>query len=148
MVTPLRDGMNLVAKEYVAAQDAEDPGVLILSRFAGAAEEMSEALIVNPYDIEATADVISVALEMSLSRAAGATPRFDGDCEKNDINAWCRSFLAALEQVAWSGDNIAGGEPEAITRALEKLRKQGKASTKTQSNPAKIVESSDTTRMN
>ena len=54
MVTPLRDGMNLVAKEYVAAQDPEDPGVLILSRFAGAAEELEAALIVNPYDIEAT----------------------------------------------------------------------------------------------
>ena len=52
MVTPLRDGMNLVAKEYVAAQDPEDPGVLILSQFAGAAEEMGEALIVNPYNIE------------------------------------------------------------------------------------------------
>ena len=58
MVTPLRDGMNLVAKEYVAAQDPDDPGVLILSRFAGAAEELDDALIVNPYNIDATADVI------------------------------------------------------------------------------------------
>jgi len=148
MVTPLRDGMNLVAKEYVAAQNAEDPGVLILSRFAGAAEEMGSALIVNPYDIPATADVIRVALEMSLSERRERHHTLMETVEKNDINAWCRSFLAALEQVAWSGDNIAGGEPEAITRALEKLRKQGKASTKTQSNPAKIVESSDTTRMN
>src|SRR5204862_1683698 len=66
LVTPLRDGMSLVAKEYVAAQDAEDPGVLVLSQFAGAAEEMTEALIVNPYNIEATADVIRTALEMPL----------------------------------------------------------------------------------
>ena len=66
MVTPLRDGMNLVAKEYVAAQDAEDPGVLILSRFAGAAEELTDALIVNPYDIDETAEVI---------RAHGDEPR-------------------------------------------------------------------------
>src|SRR6185312_10789292 len=66
MVTPLRDGMNLVAKEYVAAQDPEDPGVLILSQFAGAAEEMEDALIVNPYDIETTADAIRSAMEMSL----------------------------------------------------------------------------------
>ena len=58
MVTPLRDGMNLVAKEYVAAQDAADPGVLILSQFAGAAEELTDALIVNPYNIDETADVI------------------------------------------------------------------------------------------
>src|SRR5205823_1372235 len=67
MVTPLRDGMNLVAKEYVAAQDPQDPGVLILSRFAGAAEDLDEALIVNPYSIDATADVIRQALEMNLS---------------------------------------------------------------------------------
>jgi trehalose 6-phosphate synthase len=61
MVTPLRDGMNLVAKEYVAAQDAEDPGVLVLSQFAGAAEELTEALIINPYNVEETADGIKRA---------------------------------------------------------------------------------------
>src|SRR5206468_3224524 len=66
MVTPLRDGMNLVAKEYVAAQDAEDPGVLVLSQFAGAAEELTDALIVNPYNIDDTADVIRIAMEMPL----------------------------------------------------------------------------------
>ena len=66
-VTPLRDGMNLVAKEYVAAQNPDDPGVLILSRFAGAAEQMKEALIVNPYDVEEMADNIKVALEMGLT---------------------------------------------------------------------------------
>ncbi len=75
LVTPLRDGMNLVAKEYVAAQDPEDPGVLILSRFAGAAEELEEALIVNPYDIYATADVIRTALEMSLEERRSAIGR-------------------------------------------------------------------------
>jgi hypothetical protein len=66
IVTPLRDGMNLVAKEYVAAQDPNDPGVLLLSRFAGAAEQMKQALIVNPYDIEEMADAIKVALDMGL----------------------------------------------------------------------------------
>ena len=64
LVTPLRDGMNLVAKEYVAAQDPDDPGVLILSRFAGAAEQMTEAMIVNPYSPEELADAIGLALEM------------------------------------------------------------------------------------
>ena len=58
LVTPFRDGMNLVAKEYVACQDPEDPGVLVLSRFAGAAEELGDALIVNPYDIESVADAL------------------------------------------------------------------------------------------
>ena len=62
VVTPLRDGMNLVAKEYVAAQDANDPGVLILSRFAGAAAECRDALLVNPYDLELVADAIARAL--------------------------------------------------------------------------------------
>ncbi len=66
VVTPLRDGMNLVAKEYIAAQDPEDPGVLILSRFAGAAEELTEALIVNPYDSDEIAEAMHVGLSMDL----------------------------------------------------------------------------------
>ena len=66
LVTPLRDGMNLVAKEYVAAQDPEDPGVLVLSRFAGAVHELDRALIVNPYNLEETASAIQRAFEMPL----------------------------------------------------------------------------------
>ena len=58
-MTPLRDGMNLVAKEYVAAQSPDDPGVLVLSQYAGAAQELKSALIVNPYDISATAAAIA-----------------------------------------------------------------------------------------
>src|SRR5258706_3658708 len=64
LVTPLRDGMNLVAKEYVAAQDSDDPGVLILSRFAGAAEDLEEALIVNPYDADDVAQALQRAINM------------------------------------------------------------------------------------
>jgi len=67
LITPLRDGMNLVAKEYVAAQDANDPGVLILSRFAGAAAECRDALLVNPFDPESVASAIARALEMPLA---------------------------------------------------------------------------------
>ena len=66
LVTPLRDGMNLVAKEFVAAQDADDPGVLILSRFAGAAAEFNAALLVNPYDPEAVGAAIERALTMTI----------------------------------------------------------------------------------
>jgi trehalose 6-phosphate synthase len=66
LVTPLRDGMNLVAKEYVAAQSSADPGVLILSRFAGAAHELTEALIVNPFDVDEVAEAIDQALTMEL----------------------------------------------------------------------------------
>ena len=67
LVTPLRDGMNLVAKEYIAAQDPQDPGVLVLSRFAGAAEQLDSALLVNPYDADEMADALDPALTMSLA---------------------------------------------------------------------------------
>src|SRR4029077_856142 len=66
IVTPLRDGMNLVAKEFIAAQNPADPGVLVLSRFAGAAEQLTDALIVNPYDAEAVANCIHQGLIMPL----------------------------------------------------------------------------------
>src|SRR5262249_36586252 len=66
LITPIRDGMNLVAKEYVAAQDPVNPGVLILSRFAGAARELSEALIVNPHDTDEMAAALHQALNMPL----------------------------------------------------------------------------------
>jgi trehalose 6-phosphate synthase len=64
-VTPLRDGMNLVAKEYVAAQDPDDPGVLVLSKFAGAAHQMDGALIVNPYDAQAMGNAVHRGLTMA-----------------------------------------------------------------------------------
>jgi trehalose 6-phosphate synthase len=67
LVTPLRDGMNLVAKEYVASQNPDDPGVLILSRFAGAAHECKAALLVNPYDPDSVAAAIGQALSMPLA---------------------------------------------------------------------------------
>jgi trehalose 6-phosphate synthase len=67
IVTPLRDGMNLVAKEYVAAQDPADPGVLVLSRFAGAAAQLASALLVNPHDAEGMAEAICAALDMPLA---------------------------------------------------------------------------------
>jgi len=99
MVTPLRDGMNLIAKEYVAAQDAADPGVLILSKFAGAAEEMTEALIVNPYSIEETADVIRGALEMTLAERCERHGALLAGVQKHDAAAWSHSFLEYLTRV-------------------------------------------------
>jgi trehalose 6-phosphate synthase len=127
MVTPLRDGMNLVAKEYVAAQDPEDPGVLILSRFAGAAEEMREALIVNPYSIDATADVIRVALEMSMAERRSRHGALIADIEKNNIAAWCQSFLSALLRVR-DGDELTGLPPsKPIQDALQRLEHSSRA---------------------
>jgi trehalose 6-phosphate synthase len=98
LVTPLRDGMNLVAKEYVAAQDPEDPGVLILSRFAGAAHECREALLVNPYDPDSVAAAIAQALAMPLpERRERHKANFDV-LARNDIQAWADRFLAALQR--------------------------------------------------
>jgi trehalose 6-phosphate synthase len=96
LVTPLRDGMNLVAKEYVAAQDPDDPGVLILSRFTGAAIKLRSALLVNPYDAESVANALSQALAMPLEeRRARHKALYAGVCEY-DVNRWQREFLTVL----------------------------------------------------
>ncbi len=96
LVTPLRDGMNLVAKEYVAAQNADDPGVLVLSKFAGAAEELEEALIVNPYNIDDTADAMQLALKMPLSERRQRHSALLSRLKKHDVRYWRKSFLKAL----------------------------------------------------
>ncbi len=95
-VTPLRDGMNLVAKEFVAAQDPKKPGVLILSRFAGAAHELDAALLVNPYDSESTALAIKRALEMPLEERRERWETMIGRLRINNVERWCRDFLATL----------------------------------------------------
>jgi len=99
LVTPLRDGMNLVAKEYVAAQDEEDPGVLILSRFAGAAAECKGAIIVNPYDTEAVAEALAQALVMPLEERKSRHAASVHELEKNDISDWGDRFIASLMSV-------------------------------------------------
>jgi len=96
LVTPLRDGMNLVAKEFVVAQDPEDPGVLVLSRFAGAAEQLKEALLVNPYDTEGTAGAIQLALQMPLEERRARHQAMLENCRRYDVHWWCDSFLGAL----------------------------------------------------
>jgi trehalose 6-phosphate synthase len=98
IVTPLRDGMNLVAKEYVAAQSPEDPGVLILSNLAGAARELSAALQVNPYDTRAVSQAIQAALSMSLQERRERHAAMLQILKRNDIAAWTRRFVEALEQ--------------------------------------------------
>jgi trehalose 6-phosphate synthase len=95
-VTPLRDGMNLVAKEYIAAQDPEDPGVLIMSRFAGAAAECTAALLVNPYDPETVATSISHALSMPLEERRERHQALFQVISDNDLNSWGEHFLAVL----------------------------------------------------
>jgi trehalose 6-phosphate synthase len=98
LVTPLRDGMNLVAKEYVAAQDEANPGVLILSRFAGAAQQMREALIVNPFSQEDVADAIRRALAMPVEDRRRRWRALMDGVEREDILAWRNAFVAALHE--------------------------------------------------
>ncbi|MEV8520304.1 alpha,alpha-trehalose-phosphate synthase (UDP-forming) [Dyella marensis] len=98
LVTPMRDGMNLVAKEYVASQNPDDPGVLVLSRFAGAAQELGEALLVNPADTEEVADALELALAMPLEERRQRWRAMMDVLEQQDITAWRRSFVAALRE--------------------------------------------------
>ena len=97
LVTPLRDGMNLVAKEYVAAQRGEDPGVVVLSRFAGAAEGMPEAVIVNPYSAEGVAGALQTALNMPLDERRDRWQAIFDRIQENDAAAWAKSFLDTLK---------------------------------------------------
>ena len=96
LVTPLRDGMNLVAKEYVAAQDPDDPGVLILSRFVGAAAECQEALLVNPYDPESVAAAIARALNMLLAERRERHSAMLATLAQNGSTVWSTHFLESL----------------------------------------------------
>jgi trehalose 6-phosphate synthase len=97
LVTPLRDGMNLVAKEYVAAQNPEDPGVLILSRFAGAAERMEGAIVVNPHDPDEIAEALHQALTMPTEERLARWQSLRRSVWQDTAAEWARSFLAAIE---------------------------------------------------
>jgi trehalose 6-phosphate synthase len=108
LVTPLRDGMNLVAKEFVAAQDPTDPGVLILSEFAGAARELDAALIVNPFDLDAMGAALHRALVMPLEERQERWEAMIAAVRKNTITTWRESFLAALRQPLLQERSIAG----------------------------------------
>ncbi|SDD55929.1 alpha,alpha-trehalose-phosphate synthase (UDP-forming) [Paraburkholderia lycopersici] len=99
-VTPLRDGMNLVAKEYVSAQDPENPGVLVLSRFAGAAQELSGALIVNPLDIDGMADALNAALSMPLAERLARYADMMAQLRENNVSVWRDRFMRDLNQVS------------------------------------------------
>jgi trehalose 6-phosphate synthase len=100
LVTPLRDGMNLVAKEYVAAQDPDDPGVLILSRFAGAAEQMAEALLVNPHSKEDLADAIGKALVMPRNERVDRWRQLFDNVQRENVHHWLDSFLSVLSSTS------------------------------------------------
>jgi len=96
LVTPLRDGMNLVAKEFVAAQDPDDPGVLILSRFAGAATQLKDAILVNPYSAEEISDAIRTAIRMPKEERIARWRKLQENVQQEDIGWWRRRFTEAL----------------------------------------------------
>ncbi len=107
LVTPLRDGMNLVAKEYVAAQNPEDPGVLILSRFAGAAEQMGEALLVNPFSREELSDAIKKALTMPVEERIRKWTALMKVVRDTDVSIWRDDYVGCLTSIPISGDGDA-----------------------------------------
>ncbi len=97
LVTPVRDGMNLVAKEFVAAQDPDDPGVLVLSSLAGASWELKDAVIVNPHDRDDVADGIATAINMPIEERRERHQKMLSVLRNNDITAWRTRFVEALE---------------------------------------------------
>ncbi len=96
VVTPLRDGMNLVAKEFVAAQDPDDPGVLVLSRFAGAADELTEALIVNPFDPDEIAEAMHTAFTMDIAERRRRHAKLRARVGESTAARYCERFLSHL----------------------------------------------------
>ena len=107
LVTSLHDGMNLVAKEFVAARD-DNSGVLILSRFAGASREMKDALIVNPYDIEQMADAIYYSLTMPKTEAAERMIRMRQDLHENNIYKWAANLTGELMKLRMDDFKLTG----------------------------------------
>ncbi len=118
LVTPLRDGMNLVAKEFVAAQNPEDPGVLVLSRFAGAAQQLDAALLVNPHDTDAMAEAMTQALTMKLAERQARWNDLWAALAPRSPLGWGRMFLAALLRGAVRGGRLELVEDETAPAAV------------------------------
>ncbi len=126
-VTPLRDGMNLVAKEYVSAQDPDDPGVLVLSRFAGAADELTGALIVNPIDIDGMAQALSEALAMPLADRRARYRDMMAQLRSNNVSVWRDTFLRDLAQGGQLPAERAPGEKKGAAPRAKTTRKRVEA---------------------
>ena len=142
LVTPLRDGMNLVAKEYVAAQDRHNPGVLILSQFAGAAEELKEALIVNPYNIEEMARAMLTAIEMPLNERQARHSQLLARITANDVAAWADGFVNSLVKQGLAGPASMGDDArlqEILERLGRKERPGGKIRTRQNFNRTAVI---------
>lgn len=112
LVTALRDGMNLVAKEYVAARHDED-GVLVLSEFAGAADELKTSLRINPHDIDGLKDAIMQAVDMPRAERRKRMRSLRKRVRENDVGHWSRSFLRALSDASGGIDRL-GADPDPL----------------------------------
>jgi trehalose 6-phosphate synthase len=115
LVTALRDGMNLVAKEFIAAQDPDDPGVLVLSNRAGAACELTEALLVNPYDIKGIAGAIQRALTMPLAERRARHATSLATLRDNDIHRWHTRFIDELQAARGRSSSRRSAEPTELS---------------------------------
>jgi trehalose 6-phosphate synthase len=124
LVTPLRDGMNLVAKEYVAAQNPDDPGVLVLSRFAGAARQMTDAVIVNPYSREEVSDALQLALSMPLGERVRRWRSLIDGVRRDEVRGWRDDFVRAL---ASGGAGDAASSPWPRPAAVHPAAPAGRA---------------------
>ena len=118
LVTPLHDGMNLVAKEYVAAQNPFDPGVLVLSSFAGAAKELDAALQVNPHDIDGMARQIATALAMNLEERRERWHAMVGKLRAFSVRHWFADFLRALADTRRAPARLATSRPTPVVLDL------------------------------
>jgi trehalose 6-phosphate synthase len=114
LVTPLRDGMNLVAHEYVGAQDPEDPGVLVLSRFAGAAEIFHDALLINPFDTDETAEAMRQALSMPLEERKTRWRRLMDAAQAHNVDNWAADYLDALAKPQAPNPDTASSSSEPL----------------------------------
>ena len=117
-VTPLMDGMNLVAKEFVASQNPQDPGVLILSKFAGAAVQLTDAVLVNPYDINDMTQGLRTALEMPAEERLARHEKLSSVVHESDSAAWSSSYYSALVK---AGERRLGRTAQSSPRMNEAL---------------------------
>jgi len=118
LVTSLHDGMNLVAKEYVAARD-DERGVLILSRFAGASRELHDALIVNPYNTELIADAINAALEMSASEIERRMQALRRTVREHNIYRWAANLISELSEIRMGPPHSAASKRATVPAPVE-----------------------------
>ncbi len=125
LVTPLKDGMNVVAKEFVAAQSSRDPGVLVLSHFAGAAKELESALLVNPYDAEALAENLQRAITMPLAERKERWTEMFRHLRRNDVSVWWQNYMRALRKTYFARRRTESGTESRAGAGAKKKKRPG-----------------------